>query len=118
VKNFKKLLIWQKGMDIVERVYLLIQKLPAEERFGLRSQLTTAAISVTANIAEGSSRASSKEYRRFLEMSLGSLYELETLVLILDRIKLTDTELNKSILGAIDEEQRMVSALMRKLNDG
>jgi four helix bundle protein len=117
VKNFKKLLIWQKGMELVERVYQLTRELPLEERFGLRSQLASAAVSVPANIAEGSARSSAKEYRRFLEISLGSLYELETQVLILDRIKLADTELKQSILTLIDEEQRMVSALIRKLNE-
>lgn len=115
MKNFKKLLVWQKGMDLVDRIYQLTHELPREEKYGLRSQLTSAAISVPSNIAEGSSRNSSREYRRFLEISLGSLYELETLILILNRIEMANRELKQSILDLIDEEQRMVSALMRKL---
>lgn len=117
MKNFKKLLVWQKGIELVEHVYQLARELPAEEKFGLRSQLTTAVVSVPSNIAEGSSRASAKEYRRFLEISLGSLYELETLVLILNRVGIANTELKQSILELIDEEQRMVSALMRKVEE-
>lgn len=116
MKNFKKLLVWQKGMELVERVYQLTRELPLEERFGSRSQLASAAVSVPANIAEGSARSSTREYRRFLDISLGSCYVLETQVLILDRINLADTELKQSILTMIDEEQRMIRALIRKLN--
>ncbi len=105
-------------MDLVASIYTLAKDLPGTEKFGLRSQLTTAAVSVPANIAEGCSRTSAKDYRRFLEIALGSLYELETLVLVLDRVEFSDTELKQSILVLIDEEQRMVSALMRKLSEG
>lgn len=99
-------------------IYALVQDLPPAEKFGLRSQLTTAAVSVPANTAVGCSRTSAKDYRRFLETALGSLYELETLVLVLDRVEFLDAELKQSIRVLIDEEQRMVSALMRKLSEG
>lgn len=104
-------------MELVERVNQLTRELPLEERFGLRSQLASAAVSVPANIAEGSARSSTKVHRRFLEISLGSWYEFETQVPILDRINLADTELKQSILTLHDEEQRMISALIRKLNE-
>ena len=65
MRNFQQLLIWQKGMDLVAAVYVLARQLPKEELFGLRSQLTRAAVSIPSNVAEGSSRASEKDYKRF-----------------------------------------------------
>lgn len=66
MKDFKKLLIWQLGMDIVDKVYDLLPELPSEEKFGLRSQLGRSATSVPANIAEGSAKRSMHDYRRYV----------------------------------------------------
>ena len=82
MKNFKELRIWQKGMDIAVNSIQLIKKFPQQEKFGLSSQVTRAAVSIPSNIAEGSSRSSEKEYSRFIEISLGSSFELETQLLI------------------------------------
>jgi four helix bundle protein len=82
MKDFKKLLIWQKGMEIVAATYKMAEAFPSEEKYGLRSQVTRCAVSIAANIAEGSSRHSEKEYRHFCEISLGSCFELETHCLI------------------------------------
>ena len=72
MKNFKELKIWQLGMKIVKEIYLFSNFLPEHEKYGLRSQITRAAVSIPTNIAEGSSRESDKDYKRFLEMALGS----------------------------------------------
>lgn len=72
MKNYKELIIWQKGIEIVKQIYSLIKHFPKEEKYGIISQLTRAAISIPANIAEGSSRNSDKDYARFLQLSLGS----------------------------------------------
>jgi len=112
MKNFKKLKIWQKGMELVLMTYKLADQLPKEEKFGLRSQMTTAVISIPSNIAEGSSRRSKKDYVKFLEYSLGSAYELETQVTAIDMLNYGDKELRESILMGIDEEQKMLQSFM------
>ena len=112
MKNFKKLKIWQKGMELVLMTYKLADQLPKEEKFGLRSQMTTAVISIPSNIAEGSSRTSKKDYVRFLEYSLGSAYELETQVTAIDMLNYGDKELRELILTGIDEEQKMLQSFM------
>lgn len=78
MRDFRKLDIWKNGIELVKQVYQLSNKLPSEEKFGLRSQITRAAVSVPSNIAEGCSRNSEVEFKRFLEISMGSLFEVET----------------------------------------
>ena len=82
MRNFKQLKIWQKGLAIAVHTLKLVETFPKEERYGLGLQITRAAVSIPSNIAEGSSRSSEKDYARFLEISLGSSYELETQLLI------------------------------------
>lgn len=84
MKNFKQLKIWQKGFEIATKKYLLTEHFPVQEKFGISSQLTRAAISIPSNIAEGSSRSSEKDYMRFLAIALGSCFEAETQLLIAD----------------------------------
>lgn len=69
MKNYKELIIWQKGVEIVKKVYVLTKQFPNEEKYGIVSQMTRAAVSIPANIAEGSSRNSDKDYARFLQIS-------------------------------------------------
>jgi len=82
MRNFRKLKIWKQGIDIVKEIYKISQKLPSEEKFGLKSQITRAAVSIPSNIAEGSSRSSNKDFNRFLEIALGSLFELQTQIVL------------------------------------
>lgn len=116
MRNFQQLLIWQKGMDVVASVYVLARQLPKEELFGLRSQLTRAAVSIPSNVAEGSSRSSEKDYKRFIEIALGSAFEVETQLLILERVALFSPESIESALTLIREEQMMLQAFMRRLD--
>ena len=76
--NFRQLQIWQEAMTIVKAVYLVLNEFPSAEKFGLISQISRCSVSVPSNIAEGSSRASNKEFSHFLSIALGSLFELET----------------------------------------
>jgi four helix bundle protein len=115
MKNFKELRIWQHGMKIVKEIYLLSKELPDHERYGLISQITRAAVSVPSNIAEGSSRESDRDYKRFLEMALGSLFELETDLLLIEDIYLPENEKLAVLLSMITEEQKMINAFIRKL---
>ena len=82
MKNFKRLKIWQKGFDIAVKSFDLVDTFPKEQKFGISSQITKSAVSIPSNIAEGSSRVSEKDYCRFIEISLGSTFELETQLLI------------------------------------
>ena len=70
MRNFKELRVWQKGMDIAVNCFKIIEDFPKEEKFGLSLQITRAGVSIPSNIAEGSSRSSEKDYRRFIEISL------------------------------------------------
>lgn len=82
----------KNGIEIVKQIYKLSEKLPKEEKFGLRSQITRAAISIPSNIAEGCSRNSEVEFKRFLEIALGSLFEIETQLIIISELELIPSQ--------------------------
>jgi four helix bundle protein len=117
MKNFQKLKVWQKGMDIVVAAYALSGQLPSEERFGLRSQITRCSVSIPSNIAEGSAKSSKKEYKHYLETSLASTYELETQLLIMERLMYGDKSLRDALLGMVDEEEKMLQSFILKLKE-
>jgi four helix bundle protein len=114
MKNFKKLNIWQLGMDIVEKVYEVIPCLPEDEKYGIRYQVTRCAVSIPANIAEGSAKTSQKDYLRYIEISLGSSFELETHFLIIKKRKWLSENLINDLLELIEKEQRMLQAFIKK----
>ena len=113
--DFKKLLIWQLGMEIVDKVYGMVPSLPSEERYGICSQITRSAVSIPANIAEGSAKTSQKDYLRFIEILLGSTFELETHLMIVQSRKWTTEAEISELLGMIDREQKMHSSFIDKL---
>jgi len=115
MKNFKELKVWQKGLDIAVKSFKLTESFPREERFGLSAQITKAAVSIPSNIAEGSSRSSEKDYKRFLEIALGSGFELETQLLIAEAVSFGQKNMRDTILQAIDEEQKMIMSFIRRL---
>lgn len=117
MRDFKKLEIWKNGIAIVKHVYSLVQKLPSEEKFGLKSQLSRAAISVPSNIAEGCSRNSEVEFKRFLEIALGSLFEVETQLIISEELKFLDSDELKTILELISIESKMINSLISKIKN-
>jgi four helix bundle protein len=116
MRNFKQLLVWQKGFEIAVQSFKLVESFPKEERFGLSSQITRASVSIPSNIAEGSSRTSEKDYNRFLEHSLGSSYELETQLLIAEAVKYDDDTIRLKMLQSVSDEQKMLVSFMSKLN--
>jgi four helix bundle protein len=117
MKNFKQLKVWQKGFAIAVSSFKFTQSFPENEKFGLCRQITKAAVSIPSNIAEGSSRASEKDYSRFLQISLGSCLELETQVLISEAVGFGDLELRNQLLSDLDIEQKMLISFIDKLNE-
>lgn len=118
MRDFRKLDIWKNGIEIVKQVYILSGKLPSEEKFGLRSQITRAAVSVPSNIAEGCSRNSEVEFKRFLEIAIGSLFEVETQLIIAQELEfISPTEL-KDIFELLQKEARMINSLISKIKNG
>lgn len=89
-KDYKNLLVWQKGMELVKAVYVFVSTLPDNEKFGLSSQLKRSPVSIISNVAEGKGRGTKKDFRHFLIHSQGSAFELETQLLITKELGLGD----------------------------
>lgn len=117
MKNFKKLMIWQKGFKIAINTYKITKNFPDEEKYGLTSQVNRSSISISSNIAEGSSRRSQKDYFRFIEIALGSCFELESQFLIASELGFGNKNDIGEILQEIDEEQKMLIGFMKKLGN-
>lgn len=103
-------------MDIVDNVYDMVPFLPSEEKFGMKSQITRSATAIPGNIAEGSAKRSQKDYGRFVEIALGSAFELETHLLIVEKRRWVEEKLINDLLLMLDEEQKMLQSFIRKLN--
>lgn len=114
--NFRKLDIWIDGVDLADKVYSITSKFPTEERFGLSSQMQRAAVSVSSNIAEGSAKDSDKDYCRFLGISLGSLYELETQLEIAYRRGYMEDVIYTDMLTKTIGLQRRIFSFRQHLN--
>jgi len=113
MRDFRKLDIWKNGIELVKQVYILSENLPLEEKFGLRSQITRAAVSVPTNIAEGCSRNSEIEFKRFLEIAIGSLFEVETQLVISKELGFIETEQLESVLQSIPKEAKMINSAIK-----
>jgi len=117
VKNYQELKIWQRGMDLATLIYKICEKLPTREKFGLISQLQRAAISIPANIAEGWSRNYTKEFIQFLRIALGSLAELETLLILCKKVGyLKKVAIEDEIRESIGKLRKMIYATIKSLN--
>jgi len=114
IKSYRELAGWQRGMDLVEGVYKTSQGWPKEETFGLINQIRRAAVSVPANIAEGQGRRSPNEFIRFLNIAIGSLFEVETHLLIAQRLRFTDEQSVTHLLALSAETGRIINGLIRK----
>ena len=111
----ENLIVWQKSIDLVKEIYSLCNKLPRNEEFGLVSQLKRASVSIPTNIAEGAARNTKKEFINFLYISLGSLSEIETLLLISKELVLI-TEIDyKNYMNKTNKINIMLNGLIRNL---
>lgn len=115
--NFRNLQIWKDAMDLAQAVYEITEALPKMETYGLISQMTRAAVSAPSNIAEGSGRTD-KDFSHFLTIALGSLYELNTQIMLSERIGYLTTEQSLALQGRADKLQMMITGFKRHLDDG
>ncbi len=113
MRNFRKLEVWINARKLVKLVYELSLDLPKEEKYGLTQQIRRCAISVPANIAEGCAKTSQKDFVRFLQISLGSLYELESHFLLCSDLGFLSEEKALSIISEIQIHQKRTSSLIR-----
>lgn len=115
INTYKDLIVWQKSIILVTKVYLLTHKFPSTEKFGLAAQLNRAAISVPSNIAEGWGRESTKNYLQFLRTSRGSLMEVETLLLISKNLNFITEKEQVDITKEIEEIGKILQGLIKSI---
>ncbi|MEO7801087.1 MAG: four helix bundle protein [Ginsengibacter sp.] len=101
-------MIWQKGIKIVKKIYVLAEKFSIEEKFLMISQITIAAVSIPTNIGEGSSRNSDKDYARFLQLSLGSAFEVQTYLILSKEMNWVKIEDLSDLELLLEEEIKMI----------
>jgi len=113
--NFKELKVWQAGIEICKVIFELTKQFPGEERFGLISQMNRCAVSIPSNITEGCGRKSNKELYQFLNIALGSSFELETQIIIAKEFNYLTTDKADSICEMIVQTQKMLNGLQKSL---
>lgn len=111
--TYRDLKAWQTAMDMVQDIYGLTQAFPKEETYGLTIQLRRAAVSIASNIAEGKGRSSDKELLHFLSNAKGSLFEVETQLMIADRLGYLTHAQGEALLSQAAEVGRLLNGLMR-----
>lgn len=116
--NFEKLDTWNEAIAFADLVYSLTRTFPDEERFGLTNQMRRAAVSISSNIAEGSSRSSRTDFARFVEIATGSVFEVVSQATIGLRQGLLSQDSYQQLYAAADRQSRMLSGLRRSLVEG
>ena len=115
--NFKELKIWKDSLLLAHDLYKLTKSFPSEERFGLVSQINRCSVSIPSNIAEGSSRKSAKDFGRFLEIALGSSFELETQLLIAEQLGYVSNQACNDLIERINSIQKMIFGFKEKIKE-
>ncbi|MFK5879386.1 MAG: four helix bundle protein [Flavobacteriaceae bacterium] len=115
METYRELIVWQKSMSLVTLIYKISRNFPDYEKFGLSSQIQRCAISVPSNIAEGYGRNSLNDYIRFLNISNGSLYELQTQIEIVFNLEYIEKDIFEKVYEDSREIERMMSSLIRNL---
>jgi four helix bundle protein len=115
-QSYHDLVVWQKGLAVAKEIYLLTKRLPADEKFGLVSQMRRAAVSVPSNIAEGQARRTTGEFIQFISHAEGSVAELETQLTLCLELNLLPENSTATASSLLDEIRRMLNSLRRKLS--
>ncbi|HWE04879.1 MAG TPA: four helix bundle protein [Tepidisphaeraceae bacterium] len=118
VQQFRELVAWQKAMDLVAEVYRLTKVFPREEIYGLTNPVRRAAVAVPSNIAEGQGRGPGSSFANFLRIAYGSLQEVQTQILIAERLQYIDSEQVRLPMELSDEVGRIIKDLLRSLDNG
>ena len=113
--NFEKLDVWRKAIDFADLIYNKTRTFPSDERFGLTNQLRRAAVSISSNIAEGSSRSSKSDFARFVEIATGSVFEVISQAFIAHRQSFLSEDQFRKIYTDAEELSRMLSGLRKSL---
>ncbi|WP_346770166.1 four helix bundle protein [Bacteroides ndongoniae] len=116
IKTHKDLLVWKKSIDLVEQIYTFTKQFPKEELYGITNQMRRCAVSIPANIAEGSGRKNKAEFIQFLHIALGSASELETHLIISQRLGFLSSNSYDEIMNALNEIIKMICGLINSLN--
>ena len=116
LRSYQKLIGWKKGIELVADIYRLTQKFPKQEIYGLTSQIRRAAVSIPSNIAEGQGRMSRGEFKQFLGHARGSVFELESQVLIARNLAYLNIEEGEFLLERIAELGRVLNGLLKSLD--
>ena len=114
--NFRDLEVWKRAMSVAKQVYVATKQFPAEEKFGITSQIQRAAVSIASNIAEGAGRGSDKDFVHFLNIALGSAFEVETQMLLSKDLGYTEENDCKSILESLHIIQPQLQALINNID--
>ncbi|MFY9561250.1 MAG: four helix bundle protein [Terriglobales bacterium] len=114
--HYRELIVWQKGVALVTEVYRLTANFPKQEMYGLTSQIRRSAASIPANIAEGQGRSSRGEFKQFLGHARGSLYELETHILVAGNLSYMPASDGSRLIALIHELGRMLNGLLKSLD--
>ena len=115
-RGYRDLVVWQKGLALAKEIYLLTKQLPADEKFGLVSQMRRAAVSVPSNIAEGQARHTTGEFIQFISHAEGSVAELDTQLTLCQDLNLLSSNDCSLAATLLDELRRMLNSLRRKLS--
>lgn len=116
VEHYSDLKVWQKSMDLAADIYRIVKLLPREELYGLSSQMRRAVVSIPSNIAEGHQRGATRDYIRFLHISQGSVGELETQIILCNKLEYIDIEKTRQLISQCNEVGRMLSGLINNLS--
>ena len=115
INSYKDLKVWNKAMDLTTMVYDALKTFPPKEEYGLSSQMRRSSVSIPSNIAEGYGRNSTLDYCRFLQIALGSAYELETQVELARRLDYVDNDTANKLATQLTEVGRMLNSLINKI---
>jgi four helix bundle protein len=115
-QGYRDLVVWQKGIALAREIYFLTKDLPADEKFGLVSQMRRAAVSVPSNIAEGQARHTTGEFIQFISHAEGSVAELDTQLTLCQDLQLLDSQETANAANLLDDLRRMLNGLRRKLS--
>lgn len=113
MRNFRDLEVWKDARVLVKKAYTLTSNLPDSEKYGLTSQINRCSVSIPANIAEGSAKYSQKDFVRFLQISLGSSYELETHIILCQDLDFISLDISAPIIRDIQNLQKRIASLIK-----